>query len=119
MLIKAHSGIALLSLLIYLVRGGFMLSGSVLVSNIIAVASASIAMLLLLGTALGIVFMTGMGLNGFVMTKGLGLILYIVLGVIALKPGLKKPVAIILWLLGLAVFIATYLTALGKIAPVF
>lgn len=118
-LIKAHSGIALLSLLIYLVRGGFMIAGSVLVSNIIAVAAASLSMVLVLGTALGVVFMTGLGLDGFVITKGVGLLLYVVLGVVSLKPGLSKPVAIVLWLLGLAAFIATYLVALGKIAPVF
>lgn len=119
LLIKAHSEIALLSLIIYLVRGGFMIAGSVLVSNIIAVAAASLSMLLVLGTALGIVFMVGLGLDSFVITKGVGLLLYIVLGVVSLKPGLSKPVAIVLWLLGLAAFITTYLVALGKIAPVF
>jgi hypothetical protein len=37
---------------------------------------------------------------------------YVIVGMIALKPGLSKPVAISLWVAGLAAFVTTF--AVGK-----
>lgn len=112
LILKVHAIIALLSVVIYLLRGFWMLTSNPAVTGKSALASASLTMLILLGTGLWLAFVsTPHGVDNFVIIKAIGLIVYVVLGVIALKPGLGKPAAIVLWLLGLAVFAYTYLFA--------
>lgn len=114
LILKIHAIIALLSVVVYLIRGFWMLTGNPAVTGKAALASASLSMLILLGTGLWLAFIsTEHGVDNFVIIKAIGLIVYVVLGVIALKPGLSKPAAIVLWLLGLAAFAYTYLFAKG------
>ena len=119
-LTKAHSGIAYLALLIYVVRGVMMLANSSKTNSrgILAVASVITVMLFGLGIYLGFVKQLSFA-DGFVLTKIIGLLLFVAFGVVALKQGLSKPVASILWLLGLAAFAYTYLIATHKLAPLF
>lgn len=112
LILKVHAIIALLSVAIYLIRGFWMLTNNPAVTSKAALASASLSMLILLGTGLWLAFVsTPHGVDNFVILKAIGLIVYVVLGVIALKPGLSKPAAIVLWLLGLAAFAYTFLYA--------
>ena len=118
-LVKAHSGIAILVALLYIFRGGLMLAGSAKLRSavITAINHTFVLVLVLLGfyTAhlKGIPFS-----NSFLITKIICLLLFVILGGVALKKGLSKPVATVLWLLGFAAFIYAYL--LGKqIAPAF
>lgn len=116
LLLKLHAIVALLSVAIYLLRGFWMLANSQAVMGKAVLAGASLSMLLLLGTGLWLAFFsTTHGVDAFVIIKSIGLIVYVVLGVIALKPGLDKPIAIVLWLLGLAAFIYTFLFAQGMV----
>lgn len=114
-----HELLALLSVAIYAVRGGLMLQGSAAVNSKPLLAGAGLSMLLLLATGIGMVFTTGMGFNGFVITKIIGLVAYVGLGIVALKPGLAKGAAIGLWLAGLAAFVYTFMVAEHQIAPLF
>jgi uncharacterized membrane protein SirB2 len=112
LIIKAHAIIALLSIAIYLIRGIWMLTNNPAVTGKAALASASLSMLILLGTGLWLAFVsTAHGVDNFVIIKAIGLIVYVVLGVIALKPGLGKAAASILWLAGAATFAYTFLFA--------
>lgn len=110
LILKVHAIIALLSVAIYLLRGLWMLTGNPAVTGKAALASASLSMLILLGTGLWMAFVTTPhGVDNFVINKAIGLIVYVVLGVIALKPGLGKPAAVVLWLVGLLAFAYTFL----------
>ena len=118
--VKAHSGIALLTLIIFIVRGVMMLAGSSKVNSRLILGIASITTILLFGFGVYIAFVKGLSFaDGFVLTKIIGLLLFVALGVIALKQGLAKPTAIILWCLGLGIFVYTYLIGMGKLAPLF
>ena len=117
LIVKVHAIVALLSVVVYLIRGFWMLTNNPAVTGKAALASASLSMLLLLVTGLWLALIsTTHGVDSFVIIKAVGLIVYVVLGVIALKPGLSKATATILWLAGLATFIYTFLYAKG-IAP--
>lgn len=111
LILKGHMLIALLSVLLYLIRGFWMLTNNQAVASKTVLTLASLAMLLLLGTGLWLTFTTPHGIDNFVITKAIGLVAYVILGVIALKPGLNKAVAIVLWLAGLGAFVYTYLFA--------
>lgn len=117
LIIKVHAIIALLSVAIYLIRGFWMLTNNPAVASKGALAGASLAMLILLGTGLWLAFTGTHGIDAFTIAKAVGLVAYIILGVVALKPGLGKPAAIVLWLLGLGAFAYTFLLAKGM-APV-
>jgi uncharacterized membrane protein SirB2 len=119
-LIKAHSGIAYLVLLIYIVRGIMMLAGSTLTNSRGILAVASITTVALFGLGVFVAFEKHLNFaDGFVLTKIIGLLLFVAFGVVALKQGLSKAVASVLWLLGLAAFVYTYLIATHKLAPFF
>jgi len=119
-LTKAHSGMAYLVLLIYVVRGIMMLAGSTLKNSRGVLAIASITTLALFGLGIFIAFEKQLSFaDGFVLTKIIALLLFVAFGVIALKQGLSKSMASILWLLGLAAFVYTYLIATHKLAPLF
>lgn len=112
LIITVHAIVALLSIAIYLIRGIWMLTNNPAVTSKAVLASASLSMLILLGTGLWLAFVsTAHGVDNFVIIKAIGLIVYVVLGVIALKPGLGKAAAIILWLAGAATFAYTFLFA--------
>ncbi|MBO0612204.1 MAG: hypothetical protein RL122_740 [Pseudomonadota bacterium] len=112
LIIKIHAIVALLSIALYLIRGIWMLTDNPAVTGKAALASASLSMLILLGTGLWLAFVsTAHGVDNFVIIKAIGLIVYVVLGVIALKPGLDKAAAVILWLVGAATFAYTFLFA--------
>jgi uncharacterized membrane protein SirB2 len=111
LLAKVHVIIALLSLAIFFIRGFWMLTSNPAVTGKAALASASLSMLILLGTGLGMVFLNGLVFDGWVITKAIGLVAYVILGVIALKPGLGKPAAMVLWLAGLGAFVYTFMVA--------
>ena len=112
LIIKIHAIVALLSIALYLIRGIWLLTDNPAVTGKAALASASLSMLILLGTGLWLAFVsTAHGVDNFVIIKAIGLIVYVVLGVIALKPGLDKAAAVILWLVGAATFAYTFLFA--------
>jgi len=119
-LIKAHSGIALLALLIYIVRGVMMLANSSKTNARGILGIASFVTIILFGLGVYLSFAKHLSFaDGFVMTKIIGLLLFVAFGVVALKQGLSKPVASILWLLGLGAFVYTYLVALETLPPLY
>ena len=120
LLIKAHSGIAIAALIIYIVRGVMMLSGSTKTNSAVVLTISSIFTLLLfsLGVYMGFVQKLSFA-DGFVLTKIISLLLFVAFGTIALKQGLSKAVASGLWLLGLVAFIYAALIATHIIAPLF
>jgi len=119
-LTKAHSGIAGLALLIYVVRGVMMLASSSKTNSRGILGIASIITLILFGLGVYVALTKHLSFaDSFVLTKIIGILLFVALGTVALKQGLSKPVAIVLWLLGLAVFIYTYLIGMHKLVPFF
>lgn len=111
-LLTSHLVIIGLSLLIYLIRGGLMLADK---TSSVMTSLAALTSLGLFGTGVAMVFMTAdiSFANSWVISMMIGFLLYVTFGVIALKSGLSKPVAIILWLLGLAAFAFTFLLAMN------
>lgn len=119
-LTKAHSGIAGLALIIYVVRGVMMLASSSKTNSRGILGIASIITLILFGLGVYVALTKHLSFaDSFVLTKIIGILLFVALGTVALKQGLSKPVAIVLWLLGLAVFVYTYLIGMHKLAPFF
>ena len=120
LLIKAHSGIAIVTLLIYIIRGLMMLSNSSKTNSRGLLAVASLFTLLLFGLGVYLGFMQKLSFaDGFILTKIISLLLFVAFGVIALKQGLSKPIASILWLLGLAAFIYASLIGSHLLLPLF
>ena len=117
MLENAHFIFIWISLLFYLMRGGLVFANKP--SKTITTLSA-ISSMALFGSGIAMVFLISniSFANGWVMTKLVGILLYVSLGVIALKPGLSKPTAIFLWLLGLAVFAYTFAVAKLFLEPI-
>jgi uncharacterized membrane protein SirB2 len=120
LIIKIHAILALVSIVVYIIRGGLMLTNSAAVNSKPLLAGASASMLLLLVTGIVAVVMAGLPFtDGFVILKIIGLVIYVVLGIAALKPGMAKGASIILWLLGLAAFAYTFLMAKGMVPVLF
>ncbi|GAA0420942.1 hypothetical protein GCM10009133_31720 [Cocleimonas flava] len=120
LLIKAHSGIAIAVLIIYIVRGALMLANSPKTNSATVLSIASIFTLLLFGLGVYIGFAQNLSFaDGFILTKIISLLLFVAFGTIALKKGLSKAVASGLWLLGLVAFIYASLIATHKLAPLF
>lgn len=119
-LAKAHSGIAYLALLIFIVRGVMMLANSKKTNSrgMLSIATVVTVVLFSMGVYLGLAKQLSFA-DGFVLTKIIGLLFFVAFGVIALKQGLSKPIASILWLFGLAAFVYTYLIATHKLVPLF
>ena len=119
-LIKAHSGIAILALIIYIVRGVMMLANSTKTNSAVVLSIASVITLLLFGVGVYIGFAQKLSFaDGFILTKLISLLLFVAFGTIALKQGLSKIMASGLWLLGLVTFIYASLIATHKVAPLF
>jgi len=118
-LTKMHSGIAILVILSYVIRGGLMLSNSAVLRSIIFTAINHSLVLLLVFLGSYTTYTKGLSFSsGFIISKLCCLLLFVLLGGVALKQGLSKSIAIILWLLGLASI--TYAWMLGKhVVPAF
>jgi len=118
-LAKAHSGIAILIFIFYVVRGGLMLSDSAKLRSLVLTAFSHSLLVILLLMGLYTAHLKSISFtDGFVLTKITCLVLFILLGGMSLKQGLSKAVAIILWLLGLASI--TYAWMLGNhLVPTF
>lgn len=117
MMHNTHFVLALVSVTVYIIRGAMMLANN---NSRSMTTIASITTLILFGTGLALVFSasTMSFANSWVMTKMVGTLLYVFFGVIALKEGLSKPMAIVLWLLGLAAFAYTGAIAKGILSPI-
>jgi uncharacterized membrane protein SirB2 len=115
---QVHVVIGALALLVFVVRGIMMLAGSSAVNSrgILSLAAIFTMVLFVSGVYMGFVEKLSFA-DGFMLSKIIGLLLFVAFGVIALKQGLSKPVAAILWLLGLAAFIYTYLVGAKLTAP--
>lgn len=118
-LAKSHSGIAILVALFYIIRGGLMLASSASVRSVVLTAINHSLVLIMILLGLYTAHLKGIPFsNSFIITKIICLTIFVVLGGVAIKQGLTKTIATILWLLGLAAFAYAYL--LGKqIVPVF
>ena len=117
MLDNAHYLLVWISLLFYLVRGGLVFANKP--SNSLTTLTA-ISSMALFGSGIAMVFLISniSFANGWVITKLVGVLLYVSLGIIALKPGLSKPTSIFLWLLGLLVFAYTFAIAKLFVEPI-
>jgi len=118
-LAKAHSGIAIFVIVLYLVRGGLMLASSPKLRSVVLTAVNHTLVLVMVLLGLYIAHLKGIPFsNSFILTKIICLLVFVILGGVAIKQGLTKTVATILWLLGLAALVYAYM--LGKqIAPAF
>jgi uncharacterized membrane protein SirB2 len=97
-----------------------MLAGSSLTNSRSVLGLSSLITLALFGMGVFVAFEKHLSFaDGFVLTKIIGLLLFVAFGVVALKQGLSKPIASILWVLGLAAFVYTYLIATHKLVPLF
>ncbi len=116
MMHNTHFVLALVSVTVYFIRGVMMLASH---NSRSMTTIAAITMLILFGTGLALVFTsnTMSFANTWVLTKMIGTLVYVFFGVIALKPGLSKPIASVLWLLGLAAFAYTGAIAKGILSP--
>lgn len=113
-----HIAMAVASLVIYIIRGIMMLAGNT--HSRLMMGLASLTVLLLFGSGVYLGFVNKLSFaDGYVGSLIIGLLLYVGFGVIALKQGLSKPVASVLWLLGLLAFIYSYLIATHTINPLF
>ena len=109
---KAHVIIALLLVAIFLLRGLFMIASSASVNSKLMLGSTSMLTMLLFISGITLAIISKISLaDGWAMTKILGLLVYVGIGVIALKQGLPKITAIILWLMGLGIFSYTFMVA--------
>ncbi len=115
---QLHVFMAIASLVIYFIRGIMMLAGNVHSRPMMALASLTTLLLFATGVYLGFALKMSFA-GGYIATKIIGLLLYVGFGVIALKQGLSRTVASVLWLIGLLAFIYTYLIATHRIAPFF
>lgn len=101
-----HVTCALLSLLLFSLRGIWMLQGSPLLQRRWVKVVPHLIDTLLLGSALVMVFWSGQYpfVQGWLTAKVVALIAYIVLGTIALKRGKTKHVRLAAFIAALAVF---------------
>ena len=119
-ILQVHLIIGALALLVFVVRGIMMLAGSKAVNSrgILAIAAVFTILLFVSGVYMGFGAKLSFA-DGFMLSKIIGLLLFVAFGVIALKLGLSKPVASVLWLLGLGAFIYTYLIGAKLLTPLF
>jgi uncharacterized membrane protein SirB2 len=117
---KGHIVAVALALLIYVIRGLMMLSGSSSVNSRLMLALSTIFTILIFVGGVYMGFTKHLPfVDGYMLTMIISFLLFVVFGVISLKRGLSKPVAILFWLIGLAAFIYTALIATHKLAPLF
>ncbi len=119
-ILQLHLIIGALALLVFVVRGVMMLAGSKAVNSRGVLAIAAVLTILLFASGVYMGFGAKLSFaDGFILSKIIGLLLFVAFGVIALKQGLSKPVASILWLLGFGAFAYTYMVGAKYITPLF
>lgn len=119
-ILQVHLMVAALALLVFVVRGIMMLAGSSAVNTRAILSIAAVFTIVLFASGVYMGFGAKLSFaDGFILSKIIGLLLFVAFGVIALKQGLSKPVASILWLLGLGAFIYTYLIGAKMASPLF
>ena len=117
---KGHIIIAGMVLLIYFIRGAMMLAGATAVNSRSVLAISSLLTILLFASGVYMGFAKHLSFaDGFVLSTILGFLLFVIFGVIALKHGLPKIIASILWVLGLLAYIYAALIASKTIDPLF
>lgn len=117
---KGHIIVAVLVLVVYVIRGAMMLAGATAVNSRPVLAISSVLTILLFASGVYMGFVKHLSFaDGFVLTTLLSFLLFVIFGVIALKHGLTKIPASILWLLGLAAYIYTALIASKILEPLF
>lgn len=111
-----HVTCAMLSFSGFFVRGIFMISFAHKLKNRGVKILPHIVDTLLLTTALLMLYTLQLSVaeNNWLIAKILALLLYIFLGMLALRPGRPKPVRIIAWLSGMVVFMYIVSVALTK-----
>ncbi|HAT33172.1 MAG TPA: regulator SirB [Janthinobacterium sp.] len=111
-----HMGCAMLSGLFFLLRGCWMARDSALLQRRWVKIAPHLIDTLLLASALGLVLWSGQYpfAQGWLTAKLLALVLYIVLGSIALKRGKTKAVRVSAFIAALAVFAYIALVAVSK-----
>ena len=118
----AHMGFAYLSILLFAARGGLMLSGKqhILALNPLRILPHVIDTLLL-GCAIALVVMGGWPVlqSPWLLAKLAGLVLYIVLGTIALRRGKTKQTRLIAFICALATVLYILLVAKTKMVVPF
>lgn len=120
LILTAHSVLAIVALVIYVIRGGMMVANSKSTNSRSMLTAASFTILIVFGLGVYLGFQQKLSFaDGYMLSKIIGLLLFVGFGVIALKHGLAKGVAIILWLLGLAAFAYTFAIAKQHMQPIF
>ncbi|MET3130931.1 putative membrane protein SirB2 [Oxalobacteraceae bacterium GrIS 1.11] len=111
-----HITCALLSGAFFLLRGASMMRGSALLQQRWVRIAPHLIDTLLLASALGLVFWSGQYpfVENWLTAKLLALLLYIVLGTIALKRGKTKTIKVSAFFAALAVFAYIVMVALSK-----
>lgn len=111
-----HIVTAVLSILGFIIRGIWMMQSSSMLDKKPVKIIPHINDTFLLASAIALVVITAQypGPVMWINAKIIGLILYIVLGVIALKRGKTKTIRIIAWLAAIAVFAFIMSTAFSK-----
>ena len=117
---KGHIIIAGMVLLVYIIRGAMMLAGAAAVNSKSVLAISSLLTILLFASGVYMGFAKHLSFaDGFVLSTILSFLLFVIFGVIALKHGLPKIIASILWVLGLLAYIYAALIASKTIDPLF
>ena len=111
-----HMGAVALSAIGFFARGLASLRGAVWVHSRLAKTLPHVLDTLLLASALGLVWM--LQLNPFatpwLLAKILGLLLYIALGMLALRPGFSRPLRVVAWVAALLVLAWMATVAISK-----
>ena len=115
-----HVAVAVFALLVYLARGVLLFVDSPKRNSGGFLGSSSFLTLILFFSGVVLAMMLKLHFDeGFVATKMLGLLLFVGIGIVSLKEGLAKPVAIGLWLVGLLIFAYVYSIAIKIMQPLF
>ncbi len=121
-LVKAiHVACALLSIFGFTVRGILMMRNSAILQMRLIKIAPHIIDTLLLASAIWLAVQYGLspGENPWLLAKIIALLVYIILGTVALKRGKTKQIRIIAWLAALLVFAYIVAVAATKSALVF
>ena len=117
---QLHLAIVVLALLVFIVRGVMMLASFRAVNSRAILSIAAVFTILLFASGIYMGFMAKLSfVDGFMLSKIIGLLVFVVFSVISLKNGLSKLKASILWLVGLEAFVYTYLIGAKILDPLF
>jgi len=111
-----HATTAILSIAGFIIRGVWMMRSSPLLNERWVKIAPHINDAFLLATAITLVIMTSQypGSTTWINAKIIGLVLYIVLGTIALKRGKTKSIRIAAWVMAIVMFAYIVSVALSK-----